>query len=111
MSIVRTFFIEYDAEILPVHYIWKVAFPSFIHKQIFRKNCKMNVRTTFLCALYLIKYGKQSDFTTKCNLKFLTGTHHSVAATLLGRFLTLNINIRLGWKGLQGTNTLTYSKH
>jgi len=33
LSIVRTFFIENDAEILPVHYIWKVAFPSFIHNQ------------------------------------------------------------------------------
>ncbi len=33
-SKVRTFFIENDAEILPVHYTWKVAFANLIHKQI-----------------------------------------------------------------------------
>ena len=32
-GIVHTFFIENDAEILPVHYTWKVAFANFIHKQ------------------------------------------------------------------------------
>ncbi len=32
-SIVRTFFIENDAEILHVHYTWKVAFTNLIHKQ------------------------------------------------------------------------------
>jgi hypothetical protein len=71
----------------------------------------MMVHTTFVYALFLIKYGKQSDFTTRCNFKFLAGTHHSVAATLLGRFLTLPRNIRLHWKDLAGINTPTYSKH
>jgi hypothetical protein len=32
-SIVRTFFIEKDAEILSAHYTWKVAFTNLIHKQ------------------------------------------------------------------------------
>jgi hypothetical protein len=30
---VRTFYIENDAEILPAHYTWKVAFTNLIHKQ------------------------------------------------------------------------------
>ncbi len=33
MSIVHTFFIENDAEILPAHYTWKAAFTNLIHKQ------------------------------------------------------------------------------
>jgi hypothetical protein len=33
LSIVRTFFIENSAEILPAHYTWKVAFNNHIHKQ------------------------------------------------------------------------------
>jgi hypothetical protein len=32
-SIVRTFFIENDAEILHTRYTWKVAFINLIHKQ------------------------------------------------------------------------------
>jgi hypothetical protein len=32
-------------------------------------------------------------------------------APLLGRLLALPTNIRLGWKGLSGTNTLTYWVH
>ncbi len=32
-SIVRTFFIENDAEILPAHYTRKVAFTNLIHKR------------------------------------------------------------------------------
>jgi hypothetical protein len=32
-SIVRTFFIENDAEILHARYTWKVAFTNLIHKQ------------------------------------------------------------------------------
>ncbi len=32
-SIVCTFFIENDAEILPAHYAWKVLFTNLIHKQ------------------------------------------------------------------------------
>ncbi len=32
-SIVRTFSIENDAEILPAHYTWKVAFTNLICKQ------------------------------------------------------------------------------
>ncbi len=32
-SIVHAFFIENDAEILRLHYTWKVAFGNFIHKQ------------------------------------------------------------------------------
>jgi hypothetical protein len=31
--IVCTFLVENDAEIIPVHYTWKVAFPNLIHKQ------------------------------------------------------------------------------
>jgi hypothetical protein len=31
-----------------------------------------------------------------------------LAAPLKGRFLALPTNIRLGWKGLPGTNALTY---
>jgi hypothetical protein len=33
LSIVFTFLIENDAEILPAHYTWKVAFTNLIHKQ------------------------------------------------------------------------------
>ncbi len=33
LSIVCTFFIENDAEILHVHYTWKVAFTDLFHKQ------------------------------------------------------------------------------
>jgi hypothetical protein len=33
LSIVRTFFLESDAEMLTVHYTWKVAFTNLIHKQ------------------------------------------------------------------------------
>ncbi len=33
LSIVCTFFIENDAEILPTHYAWKIAFTNLIHKQ------------------------------------------------------------------------------
>ncbi len=33
LSIVRTFFIENDAEILHAHCTWKVAFTNLIHKQ------------------------------------------------------------------------------
>jgi hypothetical protein len=36
---------------------------------------------------------------------YLTG------APLLGKLLALPKNIRLGWKGLSGTNTLAYYKH
>ncbi len=36
LSIVCTFFIENDTEILPAHYAWKVAFTNLIHKQSFR---------------------------------------------------------------------------
>jgi hypothetical protein len=32
-SIVCTFLIENDAEILPVYFTWKVAFTNLIHKQ------------------------------------------------------------------------------
>jgi hypothetical protein len=32
-SIVHTFFIENDADILPVHYTWKVAFTNLIHER------------------------------------------------------------------------------
>ncbi len=32
-SIVHTFFIENDAEILPAHYTWKVALTNLIQKQ------------------------------------------------------------------------------
>jgi len=32
-SIECTFFIENDAEILGVHYTWKVAFTNLVHKQ------------------------------------------------------------------------------
>ncbi len=33
LSIVRTFFTENDAEILPAHYTWKVTLTNLIHKQ------------------------------------------------------------------------------
>jgi hypothetical protein len=33
LSIVCTFFIEYDAKILRAHYTWKVGFTNLIHKQ------------------------------------------------------------------------------
>ncbi len=33
---------------------------------------------------------------------------HLSSSLLKGRLLTLPINIRLGWKGLPGTNTLAY---
>jgi hypothetical protein len=33
LSIVCTFFIEYDAKILPACYTWKVGFTNVIHKQ------------------------------------------------------------------------------
>ncbi len=33
LSIVCTFFIEYDAELLLARYTWKVGFTNFIHKQ------------------------------------------------------------------------------
>jgi len=33
LSIVHTFFIENDAEILPVYYTWNVAFTNLFHKQ------------------------------------------------------------------------------
>jgi hypothetical protein len=32
-------------------------------------------------------------------------------APFLGRLLALPVNIRLGWKGLLGTNTLAYCEH
>jgi hypothetical protein len=35
---------------------------------------------------------------------------HLSGVTPLGSLLALPINIRLGWKGLPGTNTLTYNK-
>ncbi len=45
-SIVCTFFIENDAEILRVHYTWKVVHTNLIHKHVFRWNCKMKVHYT-----------------------------------------------------------------
>jgi hypothetical protein len=36
---------------------------------------------------------------------------HLSGTLLLGRLLTLSTNLRLGWKGLTGTNTLAYYKH
>jgi hypothetical protein len=38
------------------------------------------------------------------------GAYPSEGAPLLGRILALPTNIRLGWKGLPGTNALAYSK-
>ncbi len=35
---------------------------------------------------------------------------HLSGAPLKGRFLALPANIRLGWKGLPGTNVLAYNK-
>ncbi len=33
------------------------------------------------------------------------------SSSLQGRLLALPTNIRLGWEGLQGTNTLAYYEH
>ncbi len=76
-SIVRTFYIEDDAEIFPAHYTWKVVEKGFkmafmmnklaminsfeitLEKyNFFAKNhCEIKVRTILICALYSIKYG------------------------------------------------------
>jgi len=56
-SIVCTFFIENDAEILPAHYTWKVAFANLIHKQSIQvKLYNEGVHCSPMHTLYLIKY-------------------------------------------------------
>ncbi len=79
LSIVRTFYVESDAEIFPAHYTWKVTEKAFkidfmmnklaminscksflekLKKNIFFKNhCEIQVRTVLECTLYSIKYG------------------------------------------------------
>ncbi len=73
----RTFYIENDAEIFPVHYTWKVAEKGFkmafmmnklaminsceiileMKNNFFAKNhCEIQVRTILVCTLYSIKY-------------------------------------------------------
>ncbi len=56
-SIVRTFFTKNDAEILPAHYTWKVAFTNLFINKVFRENCKMKVHAILTCTLYSIKCG------------------------------------------------------
>jgi hypothetical protein len=41
----------------------------------------------------------------------LTQVKHLSVATLWGRLLASPTNIRLGWKGMPGTNTLAYYKN
>jgi hypothetical protein len=93
--------VEYDAEIFPAHYTWKVAEKGFmmasmmnklvILLKLFLKNkinffaknhCQIQVHTILVCALYSIKYS---------NLFKLT---------LLA--------IRLGRRLLQGSNVPAY---
>ncbi len=47
----------------------------------------------------------------KTNPLALTIVKHLSGAPFYGRFLTLTTNIRLGWKGLPGTNALAYYKN
>jgi hypothetical protein len=71
----RTFYIENDAEIFPVHYTWKVAekgfkmafmtnklaminFCEIILEKYAKNHCEIQVHTILVCTLYLIKYGK-----------------------------------------------------
>jgi hypothetical protein len=73
---VHFFYIENDVEIFPAHYTWKVAEKGFkiafmvnryamidscniILENCFSKNhCEIQVRTSIVCALYSIKYGR-----------------------------------------------------
>jgi hypothetical protein len=65
-SIVRTFYMENDAQIFPAHYTWKVAEKGFkvacmMNKLAMINSCKITVKSIFLtkiivkfrCALYL----------------------------------------------------------
>jgi hypothetical protein len=56
----------YHAEILPVHYTWKVAEKGFKMASMMNKfamiySCEIQVRTILVCTLYSIKYGNYNS--------------------------------------------------